>query len=116
MPPQVIGGHLNGATSFPSNTKDITTCKTFNEKELITMKLKDLAQKCNLVASGPPSSVCKDNSVVANNRTVEKKEDKSYHVIAQSLEKVKDLMASKALQSDKINHLEQKIASMDQNL
>ncbi|GKC50722.1 development/cell death domain-containing protein, partial [Tanacetum coccineum] len=116
MPPQVIGGHLNGAKTFPSNTKDITICKTFNEKELITMRLKDLAQKRNLVASGPPSSDCKDDSAVANNMTVEKKEDKSYPVIAQLLEKVKDLMASKAAQSDKINHLEQKIASMEQNL
>nr|GEY43182.1 development/cell death domain, galactose oxidase, beta-propeller [Tanacetum cinerariifolium] len=82
MPPQVIGGHLNGATSFPSNTKDIKTCKTFNENELITMRLKDLAQKCNLVASCPPSSDFKDDSTIANNMNVEKKEDKSYPVIA----------------------------------
>ncbi|GJX99324.1 development/cell death domain-containing protein [Tanacetum coccineum] len=90
MPPQVIGGHLNGATSFPSNTKDITTCKTFNEKELITMRVKDLAQQT--------------------------RKKKVILMIAQLLEKVKDLMASKAAQSDKINHLEQKIASMEQNL
>ncbi|PWA42426.1 nucleotide-binding alpha-beta plait domain-containing protein [Artemisia annua] len=116
MPPQVIGGHLNGAKSFPSNAKDITTCKTFNEKELITMRLKNLAQKRNLVASCPPSSDCKDDSAVTNNMIVEKKEDKSFPVIAQLVEKVKDLMASKAAQSDKVNHLEQKIASMEQNL
>ncbi|PWA40675.1 nucleotide-binding alpha-beta plait domain-containing protein [Artemisia annua] len=85
MPPQVIGGHLNGAKSFPSNAKDITTCKTFSEKELITMRLKNLAQKRNLVASCPPSSDCKDDSAVTNNMIVEKKEDKSYPVIAQVL-------------------------------
>ena len=85
MTPHVISDHLNGAKSFPSNTKDITTCKTFNEKELITMRLKNLAQKRNLVASCPPSSDCKDDSAVANNMTMEKKEDKSYPVIAQVL-------------------------------
>ncbi|PWA35514.1 development/cell death domain, Galactose oxidase, beta-propeller [Artemisia annua] len=71
MSPQVIGGHLNGAKSFPSNSK-----------EFITMRLKDLAQKRNLVASGPPSSDRKNDTDVANNMTVEKKEDKSYPVIA----------------------------------
>nr|GFB70413.1 development/cell death domain, galactose oxidase, beta-propeller [Tanacetum cinerariifolium] len=63
--------------------KDITTYKTFNEKKLITVRLKDLAQKCNLLASGPPSSDCKDDYAVANIMTVEKKEDKSYPDIAQ---------------------------------
>ncbi|PWA89735.1 development/cell death domain, Galactose oxidase, beta-propeller [Artemisia annua] len=117
MPPEFVGGHLNSAKSFPSGIKDITTCKTVNEKELITTRLKDLAQKRNLVASGPPPSDCKDESdVVMNNTTVEKKEDICYRVIAQLFEKVKELMACKSAQSDKIIYLERKIASMEQNL
>ncbi|GKA64108.1 development/cell death domain-containing protein [Tanacetum coccineum] len=117
MPPEFIGGHLNSAESFPSSIKDITTCKTVNMKELITTRIKDLAQKRNLVASGPPSSECEDESaVVMNNMTVEKKEDITYLVITQLLGKIKDLRVCKAAQSDKIIYLERKIALMEQNM
>ncbi|GJY45813.1 development/cell death domain-containing protein [Tanacetum coccineum] len=117
MPPEFIGGHLNSAESFPSSIKDITTCKPVNKKELITTRIKDLAQKRNLVASDSPSSDCEDESaIVMNNMTVEKKEDISYRVMFQLLGKNKDLRECKAAQSDKIIYLEREIALMEQNM
>lgn len=151
MPLEVGGGHsshANGAKSLPSNIKDAKTFNAVNEKEVLCMKLKELALKSKLVGPsserhesntpkvndvwpklvGQPSADCEDESVVndatfePNGSSSNKKEDtpsnlfQDHSVITQLIEKVEDLMASKAAQNEKINLLEQKIASMEQNL
>lgn len=152
MPLEVGGGHsshANAAKKLPSKIKDANTSNAvINEKEVLCMKLKELALKSKPMGPssdrhekdtpkvkdiwpklvGQPSADCEDESAV-NDATVEpsssssnkKKEDgpnssEDHSVITQLIKNVEDLMASKAAQNDKINLLEQKIASMEQNL
>lgn len=82
IPQEVVGNHLDGAKSLPSNVKDVMTFNTVNDKEIISMKLKELALKRKLASPsppsdklvGPPSANRKDEFVVVNDMPVEKKE------------------------------------------
>lgn len=104
MPQEVAGSHLNGAQS----KNDFRTSNTVNEKDVICMKIKELALKRKIMTPGPRSAECKNDSVV------EKKENSPANpIIAQLIGKVEDLTEFKAVQKDKINHLEQKVASME---
>ncbi|KAI3781532.1 hypothetical protein L2E82_11549 [Cichorium intybus] len=129
--PLEVGGNLNGAKSLPSNIKDIKTFDSVNEKEAICMKLKELAlkRKNNVdrhengtpvgndvlpkLAARPSSADRKYEAVVVNDVNVE---HNGSPVLAQLIEKVEDLMATKTAQNDKIVHLEKKIACMEKNL
>ncbi|KAI3808692.1 hypothetical protein L1987_24650 [Smallanthus sonchifolius] len=91
----------------------------FTEKEVICMKLKELALNRKLMA--PLSADCKDESIVST-LTVEKKEDslanssKTHPMISQLILKVQELMASKVMKKAKINHLKEKMAFLQQKL
>ncbi|KAK9059152.1 hypothetical protein SSX86_021771 [Deinandra increscens subsp. villosa] len=131
---EVVRGNLKSAKSFPINIKQVKSCNTITEKDVICMKLKELALKHKRMAPTAPSDeyyarpklvgralvspYCKNEFV-----TAEKKKDnpanlpKSHPMIPdQLIEKVKEMMASKAMQNDKTNHLEEKIAFLEQNL
>ncbi|KAL4572429.1 hypothetical protein LXL04_019206 [Taraxacum kok-saghyz] len=116
------GGQLNGAKSLPSNVKDVKSLNGVNEKEAICMKLKELALKrknaANDVVPEFAARPFADRKDVVNDMSVEHNGSlsKDHPVIAQLMEKVEDLMASKITQNDKIIYLEKKIASMEQNL
>nr|XP_043622442.1 kelch repeat and BTB domain-containing protein F47D12.7-like [Erigeron canadensis] len=129
-PTEVVGNHLSGAKSLPSNIRDVKTSNALNEKDIVKMQLMELALKRKLVSPSTPSDKlvgphCADHKVesaIVNNKTVENNKDdpanptKDHFVIAQLIEKVEDLTAATVKQNDKIKHLEQLVASLEKNL
>ncbi|KAL8263678.1 hypothetical protein R6Q59_021808 [Mikania micrantha] len=129
-PVEYVCSHLKSANNFHINIKQDNTYNKVTKKDAICMKLKELSLKHKLMA-GPPShenytlpklmgqapvsSGCKDESV-------ERKEgchpnlSKNYFMIAQLVEKIEELITSKAVQKDNINNLEEKIAFLQQKL
>ncbi|KAJ0820794.1 putative development/cell death domain, kelch-type beta propeller [Helianthus annuus] len=91
----------NGTTFFPS-------VEAITEKDVICMKLKELALKRKLLAPSP-------SGIVVNNSTVEKKSPQMNPIIAKLIEKVEEFKAFKVTQKETINHLE-KITFLEQNL
>ncbi|KAI3783446.1 hypothetical protein L1987_42528 [Smallanthus sonchifolius] len=116
---EVVSSHLKSAKNLPVSIKQAKTFNTLTEKDVICMKLKELALNRKLVA--PFSADCKDEPVVSR-LTVEKKEDsltnssKTHPMISQLILKVEELMASKAMQKAKINHLEENMDFLQQKL
>ncbi|KAJ0437751.1 putative development/cell death domain, kelch-type beta propeller [Helianthus annuus] len=119
---EVISSHLKSDESSPINIKQVDS-----EKDVICMRIKELALKHKLAAPSPPSdenNVSPNlvdqaplSSVVLNdkNNTMEKKSPKSDPMIAKLIEKIEELMTSKAAR-DTINHLQQKITFLEQDL
>ncbi|KAI7752707.1 hypothetical protein M8C21_010682 [Ambrosia artemisiifolia] len=123
---EVVTGHLKNDKSLPVNIKQVNTSNTVTEKDIICMKLKELALKRKLLVpspSGDENYVCPKLSgetplsgMDVNNSTVEKKSPNDHPMAAKLVEKLEELMAFKATQKDAINHLEQRITFLEQNL
>ncbi|KAI3705628.1 hypothetical protein L1987_75867 [Smallanthus sonchifolius] len=116
---EFVSSHLKSAKNFPVSIQQTKTFSTLTDKDVICMRLKELTLNRKLVA--PLSADCKDESVVSR-LTMKKKEDslsissKTHPMISQLILKVGELMASKATQKAKINHLEEKMAFFQQKL
>ncbi|KAK1430815.1 hypothetical protein QVD17_13850 [Tagetes erecta] len=106
FPSMDVTGHLKSGKSFPININQVKTYNATTEKDVICMKLKELALKRNLM----------NNKIGEKNEAGRSNLSKNHPMVVQFIEKVEELMAFKATQKDKTRYLEEKTAILEQNL